>query len=54
MAEAQNDAYSSSKEERSNIMKVLKASAVKNLGYNLKGKKSTDPKVLHLLSIQKD
>ena len=34
--------------------KSTKASAEKNLGYNHKEKKSRDPKILHLSSIQKD
>ena len=42
----------SNQEEWSNIIKALKASAEKNLGYNLKVKKSKDPKILHLSSIQ--
>ena len=44
----------SNQEEWNNIIKALKASAEKNLGYNLKEKKSRDPKILHLSSIQKD
>ena len=44
----------SNQEECNNIIKALKASAEKNLGYNHKEKKSRDPKILHLSSIQKD
>ena len=44
----------SNQEEWNNIIKGLKASAEKNLGYNHKEKKSRDPKILHLSSIQKD
>ena len=44
----------SNQEEWNNIIKALKASAKKNLGYNHKEKKSRDPKILHLSSIQKD
>ena len=44
----------SNQEEWNNIIKALKASAEKNLGYNLKEKKSRDPKILHLSSTQKD
>ena len=44
----------SNQEEWNNIIKTLKASAEKNLGYNHKEKKSRDPKILHLSSIQKD
>ena len=44
----------SNQEECNNIIKALKASAEKNLGYNHKEQKSRDPKILHLLSIQKD
>ena len=38
----------SNQEEWNNIIKVLKASVEKNLGYNHKEKKSRDPKILHL------
>ena len=41
-------------EEWNNIIKALKASAEKNLGYNHKEIKRKDPKILHLSSIQKD
>ena len=41
-------------EEWNNIIKALKASAEKNLGYNHKEIKSRDPEILHLSSIQKD
>ena len=44
----------SNQEEWNNIIKALKASAEKNLGYNHKEKKSRDPKILRLSSIQKD
>ena len=44
----------SNQEEWNNITKALKASAEKNLGYNHKEKKSRDPKILQLSSIQKD
>ena len=44
----------SNQEEQNNIIKALKASAKKNLGYNHKEIKSRDPKVMHLSSIQKD
>ena len=44
----------SNQEEWNNVIKALKASAEKNLGYNHKEKKSRDPKILHFLSIQKD
>ena len=44
----------SNQEECNNIIKALKASAEKNLGYNHKETKSRDPKILHLSSIQKD
>ena len=35
-----------------NIIKALKASAEKNLGYNHKEIKSRDPKILHLIQIR--
>ena len=44
----------SNQEEWNNIIKALKPSAEKNLGYNYKEIKSRDPKILHLSSIQKD
>ena len=44
----------SNQEEWNNIVKAQKTSAEKNLGYNHKEKKSRDPKILHLSSIQKD
>ena len=44
----------SNQEEWNNIIKILKASAEKNLGYSHKEKKSRDPKILHLSSIKKD
>ena len=44
----------SNQEEWNNIIKALKASVEKNLGYNHKEKKSRDPKILHISSIQKD
>ena len=44
----------SNQEEWNNIIKAQKTSAEKNLGYNHKEKKSRDPKILHLSSIQKD
>ena len=44
----------SNQEEWNNIVKALKASAEKNLGYNHQGKKSRDPKIMYLSSIQKD
>ena len=44
----------SNQEEWSNIIKALKASAEKNLGYNHKVVKSEGPKILYLSSIQKD
>ena len=44
----------SNQKEWSNIIKAIKESAEKNLGYNHEDKKSRDPKILHLSSIQKD
>ena len=44
----------SNQQEQNNIIKALKASAKKNLGYNHKEIKSRDPKILYLSSIQKD
>ena len=41
-------------EEWNNIIKALKASAEKNLGYNHKEIKSRDPKILQLSQIKKD
>ena len=44
----------SNQEESNKIIKALKASAEKNLGYNHKEIKSRGPKILHLSQIQKD
>ena len=44
----------SNQEEWNNIIKALKASTEKNLGYNHNEIKSKDPKILPLSSIQKD
>ena len=44
----------SKQKEWNTIIEAIKESAEKNLGYNHKKKKSRDPKILHLSSIQKD
>ena len=44
----------SNQEEWNSIIKALKASTEKNLGYNHEEIKSRDPELLHLSSIQKD
>ena len=41
-------------EKWNNIIKAPKTLAEKNLGYNHQEKKSRDPNILHLPSIQKD
>ena len=48
------ESTTSNQEEWNNIIKALKASAEKNLGYKHKEKKSRDTNILHLSAIQKD
>ena len=48
------ESTTSDQKEWNNIIRALKASAEKNLGYKHKEKKSRDTNILHLSAIQKD